>query len=79
MKITFYQQAGDDDENERENETIRNRNVRASVLSVRASELFHSLDLLGEWVGKKLYTTACPHSYVYCPLNITCLFSVIQQ
>jgi hypothetical protein len=26
-----------------------------------------------------LYTTACPHSYVYCPLNITCLFSVIQQ
>jgi hypothetical protein len=34
------------------------KNVRASVLSLRASALLHSLDLQGEWVKKNVYTSA---------------------
>jgi hypothetical protein len=40
------------------------KNVLASVLSVRASVLFHSLDLQGEWV--KVYTSAiCRLIWIY--------------
>jgi hypothetical protein len=55
-EITFYQHGGVTMKNKRKNETIRNRNVRASVLSIRGSALFHSLSLQCEWVQKKLYT-----------------------
>jgi hypothetical protein len=34
------------------------KNVRVSVLSLRASALFHSLNLQGKWLKQNLYTSA---------------------
>jgi uncharacterized protein YccT (UPF0319 family) len=40
------------------------KNVRASILSLRASAHFHLLDLQGEWVKRNLYTSD-PYIFVF--------------